>query len=215
MFGVCHNFTDQFCISISSDFLIGVHYRCYTPPAGLSKHSVNLIDVSCIQITGDCLDGVSWSILDAGDGHIICIVCVYLPCFSGCNKYFTQLEFYLGFIENVIQNYDEIIILGDFNFPCKPGHPAFDKVNSVFSQYDISHCDNLLTNPLDSQFSYVNLHLGQKSLIDHFFVCNKIRPRFTEFRILDSGANLSDHLPVIGLIDLPASLAVRIHSNGY
>ena len=92
---------------------------------------------------------------DAGDGHIICIVCVYLPCFSDCNKYFTQLEFYLGFIENVIQNYDEIIVLGDFNFPCKPGHPAFDKVNSVFSQYDISHCDNLLTNPLDSQFSYV------------------------------------------------------------
>ena len=35
-------------------------------------------------------------------------------------------------------------------------------------------------------------------------MCNKIRPRFTEFTILDSGANLSDYIPVIGLINLPA-----------
>ena len=46
---------------------------------------------------------------NAGDGHIICIVCVYLPCFSDCKQYSTQLEFHLGFIENVIHNYDEII----------------------------------------------------------------------------------------------------------
>ena len=63
------------------------------------------------------------------------------------------------------------------------------------------HCDDLINGPI--QCTYDNTALDQSSRIDHFFVTSFVRACTSQVLILDSGANTSDHRPVVLRLQLP------------
>ena len=65
---------------------------------------------------------------------------------------------------------------------------------------DISFCDNLV-----GQYSYVSESLGNMSLTNHVFMSNNVKNHPISHKLIDSGANLSDHKPltfVLSVINL-------------
>jgi len=63
-------------------------------------------------------------------------------------------------------------------------------------------CDELI---IGDKFTYVNNSLGHRSSLDHFFVSRKTKHDLLSLQILHSGANLSDHLPVIAKFNWSAA----------
>ena len=61
--------------------------------------------------------------------------------------------------------------------------------------------DNL--NSGDVGFTYFHETLGQKSFTDHFFVNLHLLPLLQNFKIIERGANLSDHLPIPLCLSIP------------
>jgi len=116
---------------------------------------------------------------------------VYLPCYESGPDHFNELDRCLGFINDVINVGDEAIFLGNFNFPCDMSHKGFSHCCAVFNQLGIFNCCE------NDGYTYLNNSLGQGSFIDHFFVSNSLRSIIQSISIIDSGANLSDHRPVI------------------
>jgi len=106
----------------------------------------------------------------------------------------------IGFINDVINVGDEAIFLGDFNFPCDMSHKGFSHCCAVFNQLVIFNCDDLCCE--NDGYTYFNNSLGQGSFIDHFFVSNSLWLIIQSISITDSGANLSDHRPVIATFKL-------------
>jgi hypothetical protein len=101
------------------------------------------------------------------------------------------------------------IILGDIidmNFVCSDSHAGFKQCSTVFSNYEIHNCDDLCLS--SDKATYCNASLGQSSFIDHFFVSNSVRPLVRSLSIIDSGANLSDHKPLVGNFDLHKALHI-------
>jgi hypothetical protein len=54
--------------------------------------------------------------------------------------------------------------------------------------------------------TYYNASLGHSSFIDHFFVTTSLRQFLQSIFIVDTGANLSDHRPLVGCFDLSSVL---------
>jgi len=67
--------------------------------------------------------------------------------------------------------------------------------NAVFSNLNISCCDNLCQAA--ELLTYCNDALGCSSFIDHFFVSDSIKTCVASVGIIDSGCNLSDHRPIV------------------
>jgi len=88
----------------------------------------------------------------------------------------------------------EIIIAGDTNFACDPHNERHRQCYSLLSSY-VNHCDDFIVN--SDRITYVSDALGQCSFIDHMFVSESVRQDIISGVICDSGANLSDHMPVI------------------
>jgi len=123
------------------------------------------------------------------------IINVYFPCYSTDSQYSVELGDCLGFIENEISQQDNAIVIGDVNFTCTADNQGFQQSQSVFDNLTIYNCDNLFadTNPV----TYANDQLDKFSFIDHCFASNTIRKCISNISILESGANLSDHRPIV------------------
>jgi len=80
------------------------------------------------------------------------------------------------------------------NFPCDNDNPGFVQENKTFTSLNII-CSNELI--VGDRSTYINNSLGYRSSLDHFFVSSKIKRDLVSLQILHSGANLSDHLPVV------------------
>ena len=115
----------------------------------------------------------------------------------------------LGFIENILALGNEVIILGDFNFSCVIGHPGFDRASNIFSNFNVLHCDDLYSGDPSGQFSYVNISLNRRSLIDHVFSSYSIKQLIYDIQLIDSGINFSDHKPLVSTINLPIKILSR------
>ena len=167
-------------------------------------NNIKIIDK---DINGRCL-AIS---LNNGNGRCINMISVYFPCFVENKKYYSELTQCLGFLENIFTLGNEIVILGDFNFACYSGQPGFDKSNALFEQFGIVHCDDLFQGNSNDCFSYVNIGLKQQSFIDHIFSSVTIKSSMSQFLIIDSGINLSDHKPVMCVINnLHLSTMIRV-----
>lgn len=139
--------------------------------------------------------------LSLDDNSIIKIVNVYFPCFSADVEYSVELGNCIGFLEEVVDQSDKSIIVGDVNFPCSVDNRGFVQLQSLLSRLNIEHCDALVSNV--DPVTYVSNHLNCSSFIDHCFVSHSIRPFLTHIDIVDSGANLSDHKPFIANFVFP------------
>ena len=125
------------------------------------------------------------------------LVKVYFPCCKADVQYSVELGYYMGFIEDILQDNNTIIVLGDFNFECDMSNSGCKQCVDMFDNYSILNCDDLCES-LD-RVTYYNDSLGQSSFIDHFFVSRNLKLQISKLSKYDSGANLSDHRPLIGI----------------
>jgi hypothetical protein len=123
-------------------------------------------------------------------------VSVYFPCVSSSCQYKVELCECLSDIEQVLLEGCDTIILGDTNFVCDVRNEGYKQCYSVLSRYNVFHCDDFIGNDCD-RVTYRSDALGQSSFIDHMFISDSLRHCIVTGHIDDSGANLSDHLPLI------------------
>jgi exonuclease III len=98
---------------------------------------------SQIHVIGGDDDGRCLAISLNRQGHTpIKILSVYFPCYSSGVLYSTELGNCLGFIEELLDPQDNVIIIGDVNFTCS----GFVQGSSVFHRLSIFHCDNLFSD---------------------------------------------------------------------
>jgi hypothetical protein len=76
----------------------------------------------------------------------------------------------------------------------------------MFGNYSVLNCDDLCTSP--DRVTYCNSSLGQSTFIDHFFVSSDLKPQITKPSIYASGANLSDHRPLISTLAFNSHLVL-------
>ena len=79
---------------------------------------------------------------------------------------------------------------------------GYSLLKPLLLNYNIVHCDDLIN--VSTQCMYDNTVLSQSSHIDHFFVTPYIRVCSSQVLIIDSGANTSDHSPVVLRLSAPA-----------
>jgi len=129
---------------------------------------------------------------------------VYLPCSTNSNEYMTSMLEIYGFIENCIEccSYDEVIVLGDFNFECDVSVPAYKLLVKVTYMSVISiSCENYANTPIE--FTYFQDTLHRYTLIDHMFASTHLATKIIKYSIIESGVNFSDHVPICCVLALP------------
>ena len=132
---------------------------------------------------------------------------VYFPCRSSCstNEYIDELSNVTGFMEFIVTNnaHDLIIICGDTNFDLKPDNAGYNVLHDFMNSMSLIACDHLVKGPVVN--TYFSEALKCESKIDHFFVSSSFLPKVNHIEVVDSGANLSDHRPVILKLETPLS----------
>lgn len=154
------------------------------------KNLSSKISIRSKSDSGRCLSVT----LSLDSGIKINIVNVYYPCFKSCARYGVELSECLSFVEEVLVDSQPAVILGDMNFPCSMRNDGYKQAYDMLSKYDIFHCDEFIAG--DACVTYCNTSLNQSSFVDHVFVSNCIRNDIIAAEVLDSGINLSDHIPV-------------------
>jgi exonuclease III len=153
---------------------------------------------SKIQILDyDADNGKFLTIKILADPKHITITTVYFPCVGHAKDYIIGASVIIAHIENVIKNYHQAshIVAGDFNFECAKGNIGFDIFNDLVTAYNLICCDSMVSD--DSvHYTYCHETLNQSSWLDHLFVSSDICQYLSRVRIIDSGANTSDHLPI-------------------
>ena len=83
-------------------------------------------------------------VLELDSGEKINMIAVYFPCFSSSITYSANLAECLSFIEDVLADGQQAIILGDMNFQCDINNEGYKQCYNVLSDYDIYHCDEFI-----------------------------------------------------------------------
>jgi len=134
----------------------------------------------------------------------VLIVNVCLPCVSILSDYEESLFCIMSDICNVIQGFgyssvNNIIIGGDLNFEYTDNNFGYRTLCNNFRHLNLSPCDNLIDGSgSDNRLptTYYQLGSGHQAFIDHFWSSVSLQSCLTKSYIVDSGLNLSDHLPV-------------------
>jgi hypothetical protein len=86
------------------------------------------------------------------------------------------------------------IIAGDFNFELSD-NVGFNIFHDVVKDYDLFACDELHANKA-LKYTYRHESLNHSSWLDHFFISKSLCKSVLRCETIDSGGNLSDHLPI-------------------
>ena len=99
--------------------------------------------------------------------------------------------------------FSDVIILSDTNFDINDANAGYSPLKPLLLNYNIVHCDDLINGPI--LCTYDNTALDQSSRIDHFFVTPFLRACTSQVLKFssDSGANTSDHRPIVLRLQLP------------
>jgi len=132
------------------------------------------------------------------------ITCVSFPCSDTAANYKASVGLLQAYIFDMLESIPSSLHLigGDFNFPCHHGDFGFENfMSSCASKFNLSCCDNLVTTTdISTIYTYFHKSLNQKSWVDHFFISDGLRNFVSQFTVVDSGDNLSDHLPISCLL---------------
>jgi len=130
-------------------------------------------------------------------GNVL-LVNVYLPVHTGTVEYVEEMRCVLADMMDVIDDCQatNVTVGGDFNFNFERDVRMCELYNVVTDNRFIN-CDDLLA--LDDGMHPVTFrrnvdHSG--TFIDHYCVTRNLRQSVVKSHIIDSGANLSDHLPI-------------------
>ena len=109
------------------------------------------------------------------ESKAILLLNLYLPYFESSADYRSELTFYLGFIEDILESasHTDIVILWNTNFPVNIINSGFSLMNSLLQNFGITLCDDLLTGT--QRFTYVNEALNSSFCIDHCFLSKGLR----------------------------------------
>ena len=136
------------------------------------------------------------------------ITCVYLPCHSNSIAYNVELSAICAHLESLLDKYTDCyhIIAGDFNFECNSAQQGYKLFNNLCSTYNIKCMDN---ESDACGYTYCSEALGHQTWIDHVFVSESLCHDFTDFKIVDSGCNNSDHNPITWHIEWYTDVPIR------
>ena len=131
------------------------------------------------------------------------VLITYLPCYSSDASYKDSLLDCIGFMENCIvcTSYDAVTVIGDMNFECIDSSNGYNLFKTFADDYSLIDCDLLVMNKIE--YTYYQEGSDKSSFIDHIFVDKKLQNCIIKYDIVDSGSNLSDHLPITCVIALP------------
>ena len=126
------------------------------------------------------------------DKTILCSI--YMPCKS-VNNFEDVYADTLSNVINIVNDtaHDAVIVGGDFNTAFNCGSVLSFLVRDFCDALAVTSTDHML--PPDESYTFRNT-MGGTSLIDHFIVSNHIVSSVKSINIIDSGLNMSDHLPV-------------------
>ena len=133
------------------------------------------------------------------------LLSIYMPFFNSSTREVCLSETIdaLSIIELLIDDHPQhqIIIGGDLNTELK-GDSTFDPLwRKLVKKKRLAYCSDLFSTP---GYTYHHASLGHKKKNDHFIVSQKIidDDLTKNHKILEDGANLSDHLPIMMEISL-------------
>ena len=136
---------------------------------------------------------------------------VYLPCVTASDQSKDALVLIITELQGVIasalttlkSNDLKFIIGGDLNVNLENIRaPAYQIITDFINSLSLVTCSSLIAGNLN--YSYCHESLQQSSLIDYFLVSRVYSTNLTEYRVIDCPSNLSDHLPIIICLSLPA-----------
>ena len=87
------------------------------------------------------------------------------------------------------------MILRSCSNPCfSAASDTLKVVNDFNTALSVSFTDHLL--PVGDTYTFRNAACSAFSFIDHFFISNHLLSNIMSLKIVDSGVNLSDHIPL-------------------
>ena len=130
----------------------------------------------------------------------VLLICIYMPFFNSSQRAECMADTVdaLTMIENLIEAHPshQVIIGGDINSEMKGKSPFDSHWNDFIARYQLECCDRFF--PTDS-YTYRHDSLNQIKWNDHFLVSSSLlqNDKLNNFHIVDSGDNVSDHLPIV------------------
>ena len=155
------------------------------------KSIANIFNIIGCDLSNRCLSAS----LNCSSNNFVKLINVYFPCFEFGSDYRNDLDNCLGYIESVACSSDNIILFGDMNFTCSDNSVGYKHCTDLFGKLGLVCCDDICTSA--DGFTYFNSSLGHGSFIDHVFVTSSLRAIIVSICVADSGANLSDHRPIV------------------
>lgn len=138
------------------------------------------------------------------------LVNVYMPCAGTIDRSLIYSDM-LSEIDVYCNNYCDCscIIGGDFNVSLSGNCAVSNLVNNFLSSGGYSRVDILF--PQTCQYTYCNESLNCYSKIDYFLSRNVT---IIDYNVIDSEANLSDHLPIVCKFEIQLSVNhINSHRN--
>ena len=132
---------------------------------------------------------------------------VYFPCVNGSLDYADTLQYVLSDLENVISDSgaSNIVVGGDFNFDFSNDGVGCRLFSQSMCNFSLSVCDSFI-EPMSvcvsQPFTYFQLGSGNSSFIDHFCVSKSLSNKIVKSFIIESGENVSDHLPLCLILNV-------------
>ena len=143
---------------------------------------------------------------------------LYLPCNTGTNDYVENVQCILSDINTVIleSGAANVIFGGDFNFQFDNVSLGCQIFNKSTSHLRLEVCDSLLSIDCDNTggpVTYYQPSTNHSSFIDHFCITESLVDCVVHSSIIDSGENMSDHLPVCLVLKLALRVAPSPHAD--
>ena len=122
------------------------------------------------------------------------IVNVYFPCAGTCDR-LNIIDAMISEISVHLCNFTDCIILvgGDFNCDLDGSDHISNKINQFLTEQNLRRCDQI--SECQKTNTYVNEALNCGSCLDYFLL--SVNEKLFDFKVIDEGSNLSDHLPVV------------------
>jgi exonuclease III len=149
----------------------------------------------------------------------IAFVNVYLPVESGNNEYEENLLCILNDIRSVLSDFDmhSVVIGGDFNVDFNRVCCGRQIIRDFMQSLDLVLCDDMITsdNNAASHFTYGYPNGLGSSHIDHFCISTSLQSDAISSFIVDSGDNMSDHLPICISLCLDDSIVLKPSKSNF
>ena len=145
--------------------------------------------------------------------HDLIIVNLYLPVCKDVDMYKNCMLDIMSGVGLILDQYSDypIIVAGDLNCDLVTNNSGGQILNEFMNDYNLSCCDDLFDSV--TKYTYKHASLNHQSFVDHFLVSSTFKGTVRDCLTVDSGSNLSDHLPIMLLVSLPDTSAMRVKQS--